>query len=148
MKYLDEIRGEVSGEAMLLAAPDELAVGNAYVEARDFFFSALIAAGNEGREEDRRRIEASIGRLETEFRGCFANEDLALLCELTLRGERAYAEMYEVASPTSAAAKYSDAKDFFANAIGAARRCGRLDEAARLEQRLDHIRQVYRKQFV
>ena len=42
---------------------------------------------------------------------------------------------------------YSELKDLFALAIGAAERAGRPDEAARLTRRLDHCREVYRKQF-
>jgi hypothetical protein len=58
--------------------------------------------------------------------------------------EKAYAEMYDSRSP---AACYSDLKDYFAQAIGAAERFGLNTEAKRLSKRLDHCRQVYRNQF-
>jgi len=58
--------------------------------------------------------------------------------------EKAYADMYDSRSP---AACYSDLKDFFAQAIGAAERLGMLEDAERLSKRLDHCRQVYRRQF-
>jgi hypothetical protein len=58
--------------------------------------------------------------------------------------EAAYDEMYDSRSP---AARYSDLKDFFAMAIGAAERAGLHDEAKRLSARLDHCRNVYRSQF-
>jgi hypothetical protein len=58
--------------------------------------------------------------------------------------EAAYDEMYETRSPTG---PYSDVKDFFALAIGAAERAGLHDEAKRLNARLEHCKQVYRSQF-
>ena len=58
--------------------------------------------------------------------------------------EAAYDEMYDSRSP---AARYSDLKDYFAMAIGAAERAGLHDEAKRLGTRLDHCRNVYRSQF-
>jgi hypothetical protein len=73
-----------------------------------------------------------------------ADEELRRMAELEALAEKAYDEMYETRSP---AGPYSDLKDLFALAIGAAERAGRPDEAARLSRRLDHCRQVYRKQF-
>ena len=58
--------------------------------------------------------------------------------------ETAYNEMYDARSPT---AHYSDLKDFFATAIGAAERAGLHDEAKRLNARLDHCKEVCRSQF-
>jgi hypothetical protein len=58
--------------------------------------------------------------------------------------EAAYDEMYETRSPTG---PYSDLKDFFSMAIGAAERAGLHDEAKRLNERLEHCKQVYRSQF-
>jgi hypothetical protein len=58
--------------------------------------------------------------------------------------EKAYAEMYDSRSP---AACYSDLKDYFAQAIGAAERFGLDIEARRLNKRLNHCKQVYRNQF-
>ena len=52
--------------------------------------------------------------------------------------------MYDTRSP---AARYSDLKDYFAMAIGAAERAGLPDEAKRLNARLDHCKKVYRSQF-
>jgi hypothetical protein len=73
-----------------------------------------------------------------------ADEDLRRMAELEALAEKAYDEMYETRFP---AGLYSELKDFFALAIGAAERAGRPDEVARLSRRLDHCRQVYRKQF-
>jgi hypothetical protein len=73
-----------------------------------------------------------------------ADEELRRMAELEALAEKAYDEMYETRYP---AGLYSDLKDYFALAIGAAERAGRPDEAARLTRRLDHCRQVYRKQF-
>ncbi len=66
------------------------------------------------------------------------------VAEYEALAERAYDDMYDSRSP---AACYSDLKDYFAQAIAAARRAGLDEEAARLMARLDHCKQVYRKQF-
>jgi hypothetical protein len=58
--------------------------------------------------------------------------------------DKAYGDMYDSRTP---AACYSDLKDYFASAIGAAERAGLHDEAARLDAKLEHCRQVYRSQF-
>jgi hypothetical protein len=66
------------------------------------------------------------------------------VAEYEALAEKAYDDMYDARSP---AACYSDLKDYFAQAIAAARRAGLDEEAARLTARLDHCKQVYRKQF-
>ena len=58
--------------------------------------------------------------------------------------ETAYNDMYDCRSPAGC---YSDLKDFFAMAIGAAERVGLHDEAKRLSARLEHCKNVYRSQF-
>ena len=58
--------------------------------------------------------------------------------------EAAYSEMYETRSP---AGSYSELKECFAMAIGAAERAGLHDEAKRLSARLKHCKDVYRSQF-
>ena len=58
--------------------------------------------------------------------------------------DKAYDEMYDSRTP---AACYSDFKDYFASAIGAAERAGLGAEAKRLSDKLNHCRQVYRGQF-
>ncbi len=73
-----------------------------------------------------------------------AADELRRMAEFEARAEKAYDEMYETRYP---AGLYSDLKEFFALAIGAAERAGRPDEATRLRQRLDHCREVYRKHF-
>jgi len=60
------------------------------------------------------------------------------------QAEKAYDAMYDSRNP---AACYADLKDFFAAAIGAAKRAGLHQDADRLTKRLDHCRQIYRKQF-
>jgi len=70
--------------------------------------------------------------------------DRQQVAEYEALAEKAYEDMYDSSSP---AACYSDLKDYFAQAIAAARRAGLADEVARLMARLDHCRQVYRKQF-
>jgi hypothetical protein len=58
--------------------------------------------------------------------------------------EKAYDEMYDTRSP---AGLYNDLKDYFASAIAAANQAGLPQEAVRLSKRLEHCKQVYRKQF-
>lgn len=73
-----------------------------------------------------------------------ADEELRQMAELEALAEKAYDEMYETRFP---AGLYSELKECFALALGAAERAGRPDEVARLRRRLDHCREVYRKQF-
>ena len=58
--------------------------------------------------------------------------------------EQAYEEMYDSRYPVGC---YADLKDYFSAAISAANDAGLTDEAMRLQTRLDHCKQVYRKQF-
>ena len=60
------------------------------------------------------------------------------------QAEKAYDAMYDSRNP---AACYADLKDSFTAAIGAAKRAGLHQDADRLTKRLDHCRQIYRKQF-
>jgi hypothetical protein len=69
---------------------------------------------------------------------------LEQLAEYETLAERAYDDMYDSASP---AACYSDLKDYFASAIDVANRAGLREEVERLTKRLDHCREVYRRQF-
>lgn len=68
----------------------------------------------------------------------------ARIAQLEALAEKAYDEMYETRSPHGS---YSDMKDCFAEAIGAAKRAGLDAEVKRLTARLDHCRAVYRSQF-
>jgi len=70
--------------------------------------------------------------------------DLKLMAQCEALAERAYADMYETRYPSGC---YADLKDHFIDAITAAERAGLSDEAKRLRTRLDHCKQVYRKQF-
>jgi hypothetical protein len=58
--------------------------------------------------------------------------------------EQAYEAMYDSSYPVGC---YANLKDYFSAAISAAHAAGLSDEATRLEARLDHCKQVYRKQF-
>jgi len=62
-------------------------------------------------------------------------------------GEKAYDDMYDAYAPGSAAAFYSDAKECFYDAIGLAGRLGLEEETKALEERLAHIKAVFRGQF-
>jgi hypothetical protein len=63
-------------------------------------------------------------------------------------GEKAYDDMYEAHSPREANDCYRDAKDSFYDAIGLARELGLTDEVEALNKRLEHIKSVFRSQFV
>jgi hypothetical protein len=69
------------------------------------------------------------------------------LKHLKAMGEKAYDDMYEAYPPASAAVFYSDAKECFYDAIGLARRLGLEEETKALEERLAHIKAVFRGQF-
>ena len=62
------------------------------------------------------------------------------------QAEAAYTAMYD-ATPLQAKDFFEDACLYFARAIEAARRAGMADEANRLEQRRNHVREVYDSQF-
>lgn len=68
------------------------------------------------------------------------------IADLERRGEQAYSDMYD-AIGAAASGHYSDAKDYFIDAIGMAKRAGLDDEAKRLDARLGHIKAVFRSQF-
>jgi hypothetical protein len=69
------------------------------------------------------------------------------LQQLEQRAEESYGAMYGAHDFTTAAAHYSDVKEYLCAAIGLARRLGREDDAVRLEGRLEQIRAVYRSQM-
>jgi hypothetical protein len=73
--------------------------------------------------------------------------DADQLHSLEAQAEAAYTKMYDAHDPSAAAVCYSDAKEALYDAIGLARRLGKVDVAARLEQRLAHIKAVFRSQF-
>lgn len=73
--------------------------------------------------------------------------DAADLALIERRAEDAYDEMYEAHDWTTAAARYSDAKEFLYDAIGLAERLGESETVHRLQARLEHIKAVYRAQF-
>ena len=73
--------------------------------------------------------------------------ELEQLAHLKAMGEKAYDDMYEAHSPTSATACYSDAKECFCDAIGLANRLGLKEESEALSTRLAHIKTVFRSQF-
>ena len=75
------------------------------------------------------------------------NDQLAHLEHLKALGEKYYDDMYEAHSPSSANVCYSDAKECYYDAIGLARRLGLEEETKALEERLEHIKAVFRSQF-
>jgi hypothetical protein len=76
-----------------------------------------------------------------------AMTDEAHLRQLEEFAEAAYDKMYDAGSPSGATALYSDAKEALADAIGLARRLGLAEDVTRLEERLAHIKAVFRSQF-
>jgi hypothetical protein len=76
-----------------------------------------------------------------------AMTDAQRLAWFESQAEAAYDKMYDAASSTEAAARYSDAKESLRDAIGLARRLRQDAVATRLEARLAHINAVFRSQF-
>ncbi len=72
---------------------------------------------------------------------------LVSLMEHMFAGEQAYDDMYEAHSLREAAVYYSEAKEYFYTAIGLARELKREQDADQLENRLAHIKSVFRSQF-
>lgn len=62
-------------------------------------------------------------------------------------GEDEYDQIYEPRTHHSPAGHYSDAKEFFGEAIRLARSLGLEEKAGELTKRLEHIKTVYRGQF-
>ena len=131
----------------MMQETDMLAVGQIYVIARENFFHALKLAANTRDSHEKHRIELRIARLDADFLQLFPDHDSATLSECCARGEQAYSEMYDASNSTAAAGHYNNAKDYFSRAIGSAQRIGQDKEARRLQDRLDHIRAVFRGQF-
>ena len=69
------------------------------------------------------------------------------LNECIRRGEDAYDQLYDPCTHTNPAGHYSDAKDFFGEAIGLARALGLDEQVQTLSDRLQHIKAVFRSQF-
>lgn len=84
---------------------------------------AVVGSNPLGESDDERRLEA-----------------------LVALAEEAYDALYD--SPGSATARYSDVKEAFYDAIRLAREIGKEEEAKRLSERLAHIKEVFRRQFV
>ena len=61
--------------------------------------------------------------------------------------EEAYGRMYDARAGSDLAARYSDTKEAFHEAIAVARRLGLTRETRRLEKRLAEIKTIYRSQF-
>ena len=74
--------------------------------------------------------------------------NVGLLRELESKAEAAYDAMYDAHDPSAAGVCYSDAKEFFYEALSLARRMGAAGDIARLEARLAHVKAVYRSQFI
>jgi hypothetical protein len=73
---------------------------------------------------------------------------LASLARCKALGEKAYDDMYEAHSFRDANDCYRDAKDFFYEAIRLAGELGLEEESDSLSKRLEHIKGVFRSQFV
>ncbi len=79
--------------------------------------------------------------------GTERDRQLERLAQLRQRGEQRYDDMYEAHTFEDSDICYRDAKDCFDDAIELAARLGLEEEAEALQQRLWHIKQVYRSQF-
>jgi len=74
-------------------------------------------------------------------------DNVAELARLEAAAEAAYDAMYDAGSPSAAGVCYSDAKEYYYEAISLAQRMGAAGDAARLEARLAHVKAVFRSQF-
>ena len=72
-------------------------------------------------------------------------EQKASLAALVAQAEQAYDAMYE--APHGTSGHYSDAKEFYGEAISFAEVLGLKDKADEMRRRLAHIKAVYRSQF-
>jgi hypothetical protein len=72
------------------------------------------------------------------------DDALRQMAEYEAAAEKVYDEMYHTRYPVGC---YSELKDLFAYAIGAAMRAGRPEDVERLNKRLEHCKAVYRSQF-
>ena len=70
-----------------------------------------------------------------------------LLAGFKARAESAYDSMYSADSFREASVRYSDAKEFFIEAIRLAEELESSDEVDSLGKRLAHAKAVYRSQF-
>jgi hypothetical protein len=73
---------------------------------------------------------------------------LAQFARCKEEAEKAYDGMYDAHSFRDANDCYRDAKDYFYAAIGHADDLGLPDEAEALRKRLEHVKAVFRSQFV
>ena len=73
------------------------------------------------------------------------HDDDSRLKELEAAAEAAYDEMYESSHPIG---EYALAKEAFYDAIGLAKKMGRMDDVERLNKRLVHVQDVFMHQFV
>ena len=76
---------------------------------------------------------------------CSTYDDDRRLKELEAAAEAAYDEMYESSHPIG---EYAHAKEAFYDAIGLAKKMGRMDDVERLNKRLEHVQDVFMHQFV
>jgi len=73
---------------------------------------------------------------------------LNYLANCKQEAEKAYDGMYEAHSFGGANDCYREAKDYFYAAIGQAEDLGLPEEAEALRKRLEHVKAVFRSQFV
>ncbi len=75
------------------------------------------------------------------------NQKILQLAHLRDLAEKAYDDMYEQHSFSGSGACYSDAKEFYYDAIQLAEELGLAEESAAMTKRLEHIKGVFRSQF-
>jgi uncharacterized protein len=97
-----------------------------------------------------RRHDAALVLLD---RGATVSDtDRPLLSEwlrrIEAQAEKFYEQMYDAHSPAEAATHYANAKDFFHDTLVLARRLHQRDTVTRLEARLNHVKSVFRSQFL
>jgi uncharacterized protein len=115
---------------------------------------AIDEADNEGRTALSTAIAARqhVAVLALLDRGAaIGDADRAMIEEWLLffeaQAEESYDKMDDAYPPGAAAGHYANAKDLLSDGIALARRLHQADRVARLEQRLAHIKAVFRSQF-
>jgi len=75
-------------------------------------------------------------------------EKLAEVAKLKEQDEKAYSQMYELHDDKEIRWQYELAYDSLRSAARIAREVGLAEEAAEAEKRAEHVREVYRHQFM
>ena len=100
--------------------------------------AAVLKKGEHDQNPEKPDDTARAERAETD------QTDDQRLKALEARAEAYYDEMYDSSHPIG---PYSDTKEAFYDAIALARQLGRQEDVERLEKRLNHVKETFRRYF-